>query len=169
MRGDGDMDFGVGGAGGQGSATPEASEPRGRRMDHAAGFSALATSRKSALRALWTSWAASRSVTACATTVELGKGDPRLQEAIGTGQRSEFLVRGHDQLLWVLPALASALPLPLDSMANRQARWWLRKGERKSRRKALACGARRSGMWLCPSHLRTTLPFLDSTSPKTSE
>ena len=49
-------------------------------------------------------------------------------------------------------------------MANRQARWWLRKGERKSRRKALACGARRSGMWLCPSHLRTTLPFLDSTS-----
>ena len=65
VRVDGGNDCGVGGAGGQDAATREASRGGGG-TDHAAGFSALATSRKSALRVRWTSWAASRSVAACA-------------------------------------------------------------------------------------------------------
>ena len=98
------------------AATPEASGASrgGGGMDHAAGFSALATSRKSPFRARWTSWAASQVGHGMRNDVELGKGDSRLQEAIGAGQRSELLVRGHDQLLGVLPAAASALPLDLD-------------------------------------------------------
>ena len=46
--------------------------------------------------------------------VELLEGDARLQEAIGSGQRSELLVRGHDQLLGVLPAAAPVGLLDLD-------------------------------------------------------
>ena len=108
--------LGLGRVGGQGSATPEASGASrgGGGTDHAAGFSALATSRKSALRARWTSWAACRSVAACATASSCSKGDARLQEAIGSGQRSELLVRGHDQFLGVLPAAAPVGVLDLD-------------------------------------------------------
>ena len=61
--GDGSWDCGVG-EWGRKAASPDASgASRGDGgADHAAGFSALAMSWNSALRARWTSWAASRLV-----------------------------------------------------------------------------------------------------------
>ena len=46
--------------------------------------------------------------------VELLEGGARLQKALGPGERPELLVRGPDQLLGILPATASVLPLDLD-------------------------------------------------------
>ena len=89
VRVDGGNDCGVGGAGGQDAATREASRGGGG-TDHAAGFSALATSRKSALRARWTSWAASRSVAACAAASSCSKVMPGFRKPSAPGSDLSF-------------------------------------------------------------------------------
>ena len=68
----------------------EQSEPRGRRDGSRVGFSALATSRKSALRVRWTSWAASRSVTACAAASSRWKVMPGFRKASPPGNDLSF-------------------------------------------------------------------------------
>ena len=92
MRVDGGIDCGGDGEGVQDPATPEASGASrgGGGTDHAAGFSALATSRKSALRARWTSWAASRSVAACATASSCSKVMPGFRKPSAPGSDPSF-------------------------------------------------------------------------------
>ena len=60
-------------------------------------------------------------------------------------------------------AFRHGVPDPWASVGKRQGWWKLRKGQRWLRRKALTWGTRARGTWMWPSHLRTTLPFLDST------
>ena len=108
--------LGLGRVGGQGSATPEASEPSrgGGGTDHAAGFSALGDEPKERLAGPLDFLGSLQVGGGLCYGVELLEGDARLQEAIGSGQRSELLVRGHDQFLGVLPAAAPVGLLDLD-------------------------------------------------------
>ena len=116
MRVDGGIDCGGDGEGVQDPATPggERSEPRGRRDGSRCGVQRLGDEPKERLAGPLDFLGGLQVGGGMCYGVELLEGDARLQEAIGSGQRSELLVRGHDQFLGVLPAAAPALRLDLD-------------------------------------------------------